>query len=80
MEFPFCKICLDNGRAVNADVVDHIVPLDQGGERLEQQNLQSLCHSCHKQKTDQDKKSPRETSTLLNVFATPSATPLNPIE
>ena len=56
MEFPFCQMCLDEGRATNGNLVDHIVPLDQGGERLEKSNLQTLCYSCHATKTHQDKK------------------------
>lgn len=31
--------------------VDHIVPVERGGERWEFTNLQSMCHSCHSVKT-----------------------------
>lgn len=34
-----------------AKVVDHIVPVKQGGERFEGANLQSLCVPCHNAKT-----------------------------
>jgi 5-methylcytosine-specific restriction protein A len=34
-----------------AKVVDHIVPVKEGGERFERVNLQSLCVPCHNAKT-----------------------------
>jgi 5-methylcytosine-specific restriction protein A len=34
-----------------ANVVDHIVPVKQGGERFDRSNLQSLCVPCHNAKT-----------------------------
>jgi 5-methylcytosine-specific restriction protein A len=42
---PLCRRC---GEA--ASQVDHIVPLRKGGTNSEE-NLQSLCHSCHSRKT-----------------------------
>jgi 5-methylcytosine-specific restriction endonuclease McrA len=36
-------------------VVDHIIPLKDGGEPFSFSNLQSLCHMHHGQKTEQDK-------------------------
>ena len=44
-------ICQAPGCNEPATDVDHIVPLRQGGARLETNNLQSLCHSCHSRKT-----------------------------
>jgi 5-methylcytosine-specific restriction endonuclease McrA len=40
--------CADCGRAAN--VVDHIVPIRDGGPRLDMANFQSLCHKCHNAK------------------------------
>ncbi|MDB6077006.1 MAG: hypothetical protein JWO82_753 [Akkermansiaceae bacterium] len=31
--------------------VDHVRPLNQGGNKFDGSNLQSLCHSCHSKKT-----------------------------
>jgi 5-methylcytosine-specific restriction protein A len=31
--------------------VDHIVPIREGGARLDANNLQPLCHTCHSRKT-----------------------------
>ncbi len=44
---PFCEIC---GEV--ADVVDHIIEVkDNDSVGLLEENLQSLCHSCHNRKT-----------------------------
>jgi 5-methylcytosine-specific restriction enzyme A len=32
-------------------VVDHVVPLKDGGARFDRANLQPLCVSCHNRKT-----------------------------
>lgn len=49
-----CQECLKAGRYVTATDVDHIVPLAQGGtDRAD--NLQSLCHDCHKAKTARER-------------------------
>ena len=47
---PICRIC-ENALA---QMVDHIIPLKQGGERLALSNLQPLCHKCHSHKTKED--------------------------
>lgn len=48
---PLCEKCLANGLTVAAEVVDHITEINDGGEKLSFDNLQSLCHSCHNAKT-----------------------------
>ena len=48
---PVCRMCKGN----LATLVDHIVPLKQGGERLSIDNLQPLCLPCHNKKTHDDK-------------------------
>ena len=48
---PICRHCKDK----LAEMVDHIVPLRQGGERLALDNLQPLCNKCHGIKTEADK-------------------------
>lgn len=54
---PLCRICLANGFVVSATEVDHIIPIKvKPNLRLVKSNLQSLCHSCHMQKTEEDKK------------------------
>lgn len=43
---PLCRLCLAGGKTVSATVVDHIVPLADGGTHA-QSNLQPLCKRCH---------------------------------
>jgi 5-methylcytosine-specific restriction protein A len=47
---PLCAIC--NQLAAE---VDHIVPFNDGGERLDSDNLQSLCCRCHWDKTSKER-------------------------
>ena len=50
-EQPFCVECLKKGKTVKATMVDHIVPIKDGGSRYDNSNLQSLCWSCHSRKS-----------------------------
>lgn len=43
---PFCRQC-----GQPAKHADHITPISRGGARRDADNLQSLCHPCHNQKT-----------------------------
>ena len=51
LEHPFCEECRKNGRLTKATLVDHIVPIRQGGSLLDDGNLQALCSSCHSRKS-----------------------------
>jgi len=48
---PYCEECRREGRLTKATMVDHMVPIAQGGERYAPSNLQSLCYSCHSKKS-----------------------------
>ena len=48
---PLCERCEREGRLTPATVVDHILPIKEGGPCLDIKNLQSLCKSCHDSKT-----------------------------
>ena len=48
---PLCRVCAGKEQTVAAKVVDHIVPIKDGGGRFDTANLQSLCVSCHNRKT-----------------------------
>ncbi|HEH4047605.1 TPA: HNH endonuclease, partial [Campylobacter jejuni] len=37
-------------------IVDHIIPIKQGGKKLSEENLQSLCLACHNEKTKNELK------------------------
>jgi len=50
-----CVKCKENDKIVLADVVDHIIPYKvDKNKRLDEKNLQTLCHRCHNQKTAED--------------------------
>jgi|TARA_R110000824_G_scaffold238460_1_gene427248 5-methylcytosine-specific restriction endonuclease McrA len=51
-EFPLCKWCEEEGITNKADIVDHIKEIKDGGSKLDQSNLMSLCHKHHSQKTN----------------------------
>jgi len=44
---PLCERCLGSGLLTPAVLVHHIKPLDQGGDRLNANNLMALCRDCH---------------------------------
>lgn len=48
---PICEDCKALDRATALDVVDHIDEIKDGGEPLAWDNLRSLCHLHHNQKT-----------------------------
>lgn len=46
--FPWCNKCeIDGEEPTEAEQVDHIIPLEDGGEPFDPANLQSLCFRCH---------------------------------
>lgn len=51
---PFCRLCDGSGRTTAAVLVDHIKPIEDGGARLDDANLQPLCVECHAVKTQAD--------------------------
>lgn len=54
-QHPFCVECKRKGRTTPAQVVDHITPISQGGAKLDQDNLQPMCHRCHNAKSAREK-------------------------
>jgi len=51
---PMCRHCRGKGKLTEATVVDHITPFFMPDDALatDQNNLQSLCVSCHNAKTN----------------------------
>ena len=52
---PLCVECDKHGIVTQVKVVDHIVPINKGGEKLNEANFQSLCESCHNKKSAGEK-------------------------
>lgn len=48
---PLCEECLRQNRITPAVLVDHIIPIKNGGAKLDYNNLQSLCQVCHEIKS-----------------------------
>ena len=51
---PLCVQCQAAGFVRLWDVLDHIVPLEEGGTN-DESNLQGLCHDCHDEKTERER-------------------------
>lgn len=64
---PLCEICDAGGRVTPATEVDHIVEIQDGGDKTNLDNLQSLCTSCHRRKTGEERRK-REERKNLNGF------------
>lgn len=55
-QMPMCEECYRQGRISKAVIVDHIKPARESlSDRLNIDNLQSLCRSCHNKKTATDR-------------------------
>lgn len=52
---PICVKCDEVGIVTPVKVVDHIIPINRGGEKLNEANFQSLCESCHNKKSALEK-------------------------
>lgn len=52
---PLCRRCDSLGVTREATEVDHVHPISEGGGKLDVENLQSLCSSCHAQKTNAER-------------------------
>ena len=64
---PLCERCEDQGYIVEGREVDHIVEIEDGGDKTDPDNLQTLCVSCHRKKTAEEKRK-REEKKNMNGF------------
>ena len=51
---PLCERCKLKNKIKSGEVVDHIIPIQDGGEAWDWSNLQTLCKRCHAIKTNQE--------------------------
>jgi 5-methylcytosine-specific restriction protein A len=49
-QHPLCRECEKRGIVTPGAVVDHIVPIEDGGALMDADNLQHLCMACHNRK------------------------------
>lgn len=63
---PWCEAIMGNGSVCNrlATERDHIIPREDGGTDTDE-NLQSLCHTCHSRKTMREQNAKRLQSRRL---------------
>ena len=47
---PLCEDCWAKGKAIPANVPDHVKPLALGGEDVDE-NIRCLCNECHRIRT-----------------------------
>ncbi|WP_093834784.1 HNH endonuclease [Spirosoma endophyticum] len=52
---PLCEHCLQKKILTVATVGDHIKPIRFGGEPLDENNVMSLCKSCHARKSAKER-------------------------
>lgn len=52
---PLCEDCLSKGITKSSQMVDHIIPISKGGDKMDDSNLRALCNSCHAIKTGKSK-------------------------
>lgn len=44
---PLCECCMKQGEYKPAEAVHHIIPISEGGDPWDLNNLESLCEVCH---------------------------------
>ena len=55
MKHPICEKCILLDITVQARVLDHIIPIRQGGAVWDKQNWMALCDECHNRKRQKEK-------------------------
>lgn len=51
---PICEVCAVEGRVSAVEVIDHIIPITEGGAPLDINNLQSMCSRHHNIKSGRE--------------------------
>lgn len=50
MKYPYCYTCQEQGITTLADMMDHVIPVNVGGDPWDRRNRMSMCHNCHNSK------------------------------
>jgi len=66
-QYPLCQVCQAAGRVAASQVIDHIVPIKDGGARLNEANLLALCKHCHDRKSAIEAHGPLFTADSLGL-------------
>ena len=59
-KYPLCVECQKEGITQAGQVVDHITPINEGGDPMAWSNLQTLCSTHHNQKSGRESAAARE--------------------
>jgi hypothetical protein len=57
-EFPLCAIHEFFGYVEPSTQVDHIIPITEGGAKLDRNNLMAICGDCHSYKSGKESSGP----------------------
>jgi len=52
---PLCRECMKRNIITIATVVDHVIPIKQGGPPWKLENTQSMCEVCHNKKRREER-------------------------
>lgn len=73
-EEPFCRLCLAQGKRVQATEVDHIKALAAGGTEA-WSNRQALCRPCHEAKSKAERAEAQHGGGRVDLLGRSSRTP-----
>lgn len=54
-EHPLCAVSYATGRLAAGEVIDHIIPINEGGARLDRRNLMTLTNTWHNKKSGMER-------------------------
>jgi Restriction endonuclease len=66
---PLCRECKARGKVIPGTLVDHIIPIENGGDRWDDRNLQTLCDPCHNRKRQLESMTNKEGGTLITIIS-----------
>ena len=67
--YPLCQWCKEEGNIVEGKEVDHIKEIEDGGDKLDYNNLMTLCTRHHRQKTSWARAKRKKEKNIQNNLA-----------